>query len=104
MTITPDELIGAIKYDLAASGCNYPIVYKTSVEGETFRVSATVHWEENRNNTDDPTLDDWRARSISYNSYSFEIGKDINLEYFTQNVLDISSDIQEFIKAENLTV
>lgn len=104
MTITPDELIGAIKYDLAANGCNYPIEYKTHVEGDGFRVSANVWWEENRNDTDDPTLDDWKPKSHAFSSKYITIGKPVNFQGFANEVIRLSSDIQEFIKAENLTV
>ncbi len=104
MTITPDELIGAIKYDLAANGCNYPIEYKTHIESETFCISATIHFEENNNKTDGPTLDDWTPKHRHFSSNDFTIGQDMDIDFFANEVINISYDIQEFIKSENLTV
>jgi len=104
MTITPDELIGAIKYDLAANGCNYPIEYKTFVGDKYFEVSCTVNWTINKNQTSDPTLDNWQDKQIGVCSDYLPIHSEIEPEDFTDEVIRLSSDIQEFIKSENLTV
>ena len=104
MTITPDELIGAIKYDLAANGCNYPIVYKTSVEGDKFRVSCLVYFQEDFSESDDPTMAIWVDRVQSFSSNDLIIGLDINHNIYADEVIRLSSDIQAFIKSENLTV
>jgi len=102
--ITPDELIGAIKYDLAANGCNYPIEYKTHVEGEMYSVFCGINWTVNKNQTSDPTLDDWIDKQIGVCSNYLPIHSEIEPEDFTDEVIRLSSDIQEFIKSENLTV
>ena len=104
MTISPDELIGAIKYELVANGCKYPIDFETHVEGDFFHIEAVIFWQEDKSDSPDPTLGNPVSYKTEFYTHDFPIHRAVDPDFFMDEVIQVTKGIQHFINEEQITL